>query len=182
MRTLTLLLTALLPLGALAGCVDAPVEPSAAADDDAALENGAGLAATVTPVSKDGATPTGGSVCSVATPCQGQYFTGGEGSFELGFVGTLDAVDIVATWEAESPATEDMMIGIGVERDGEWTYEVESGPSPLTFTRDGLDIPAGSSVWLYMNAHKCTPTPVAPCVSTAQPFHLEGTFSTLPTA
>lgn len=182
MRTLAILLAVLLPLGALAGCVDAPVDPAAA--DDAALDGGATAAEslTTTPLSHDGVTPTGAAVCSPVTPCQGQYAAGGESSFELKFSGALDAVDIVATWDAASPASADLGLGLAIERDGEWTWDIEYGSSPLALQREGLDIPAGSTVYVYVNAHKCSPTPVAPCVSPEQAFHLEGTYGALPTA
>lgn len=175
---LTWMLAALLPLSALAGCLDQDVAP-AATDLAAADELPPTPARTNVTIAEDGATPTGAAVCSPIAGCHGQWQASEASSFQQRLGGVLDAAELTLTWDAASPATETLMLGIAISEDGEWRFETEQGASPLTLSRAGLDIPADAEVWVYVNAHKCTPTPVAPCVSTSQPFHLEGVLGVL---
>lgn len=172
-----------LTLGLLAaGCVSAPDDAVEAAS--LAPTGDAGASQTVT-LSETGATYDAAYLCSPAAPCMGKTapVRGGPGWFEQSLVGVLDGAELVLTWEAEQPANEELLLGISWEKsEDEWDYVYAVGPSPLTLSESGLKIPAEKVRAVYVNSFHCAPTPVTPCVSTSQPFALEGTLTLLSAA
>lgn len=159
-------------LALLAGCVsDDPVE-SAAVDPTPP-------AAPAIDVSFHGETERGAFAC--ASPlgfCYGVASPGSASSSqELVVEGTLVGVDLTMTWDAVTPATQEMIVGIAYGSGSEWKYLYAYGASPLRLSETGLAIPGEDVEVVYANAYRCASDA---CASTAQPFDIEGVLHVEP--
>lgn len=165
----------LLSISLFSGCLGGP-EPLEAASAPAE-EMGASLPVVIT-VDESGTTGTGAAACTPLGGCVGQMVTGEERVFSPSLTGTLVGVDLVAEWVSTSPETEELLLGVSYKDGDEWAYIYEVGPSPLRLSKSGLDIAAKDFTAFYVNAFKCTPTPVAACASSDVAFTVKGTLDT----
>lgn len=153
---------------ALAGCVGGATDDAveAAATDGALLTE---TARTQTPFAEDGALGPGAYVCPLVV-CVGGEPTS-ERTWDAPFEGTLVGLNLTLTWDATTPATEELVLGIGHGAAEGRDYELVTGPSPLELTLDGLNLTASDDVRIFV--WMIQPVPVAGVV-TPQEFHVEG--------
>lgn len=154
---------------ALAGCVDGATEPLDAAASETALP---GTMAIQTPFAKDGSIAPGAYVCPVVT-CVGVEPS--DRVWDLSFAGTLVGLNLTLTWEATTPATEELVLGIGHGSADARDYDMVSGPSPLALALDGLNLTGEDEVSVFVWMEQ--PVPVAG-LTTPQDFHVEGALAT----
>lgn len=143
-----------------------------------------GATITLVPFTAEGNTYNGVFACAAVT-CQGSDLpTSGSGEtwFEPKLDGKLVGADLTLTWTAATPLTEELLLGIAYEKDdGEMDWIVATGPSPLVLSESGLDLPAETVKFVYVNPYKCQggPVPVIACYGVEQAFTIEGTLATV---
>ncbi|HET6405720.1 MAG TPA: hypothetical protein VFH78_13845 [Candidatus Thermoplasmatota archaeon] len=166
MRT-TLSLLLLAPLVA-AGCVDAPAAAELAAAPDAA----APVAPTATPFAQSGMLGPGAYVCPVVT-CAGVDLS--QRGWDADFRGTLVGVNLTLTWDAATPLTEDLVLGIGYGPMDGRSYELVTGSSPLALELADLSLTAKDDVRIFVFMPVLVPMGAA-MVLPPQEFRVEGTL------
>lgn len=151
---------------ALSGCVgaqDDPVEPASTED---AMDS---TAPTETPFAKDGMIGPAAYVCPLVGCVGGEPMS--DRTWDAPFEGTLVAANLTLTWDAMTPATQDLVVGLAHGPADARKYELTSGPSPLELTVDGLTLTKGDDVRVFV----WVPTPLmVAAASTPQAFHVEG--------
>lgn len=188
-------------LAPFAGCLDgadasegASTAPAPEAEGDApATTRQANTAATparaapgaptVVMFETDGQTGLVAYVCAY-TPVAGQCLGGSspvhdhEAIFPAPRVdGTLEAVDLVLTWDARTPLGESLTLGLAVALDGETEWIVAAGASPLRLDETLLGIPPEAEVSVYVWTECDGALAVFVCATDPQPFRIEGTFT-----
>jgi len=162
---------------AFAGCVSAPAESEGASL--AAASPGASAPRTTVPFQEQGSTFNGFAVCPVQGQCVGTGLPNVRSTtswFEVGLSGVLQDVELTLTWQATTPATAELLLGIAFENEAgesDWLYAY--GPSPVVLSESGVGIPADKVHAVYVNAFKCASIV---CASIEQPFSIEGTLVT----
>lgn len=163
-HTILILTAALL----LAGCVSGAPDDLAPA---AALSPEAAPVMTSVPIAHEGSTPDAASACAPGF-CYGAGRPGSSSWIEPKLDGLLVGANLTLTWEARTPATETLLLGIAYATGADsWDYVYVRGPSPLVLERTGLAIEGKDVEAVYVNGYRCE---VAVCASTSQPFTLEG--------
>lgn len=174
-RLVKLLVPLMLVALVSAGCLSTPANEVDLAAEDAAAS--ASVAQTTIAVAEDGATPLGGGVCLPVGFCYGAARSG-EAVFEQRIDGRLTGAHLTLTWDAATPATEELLLGIAYRSGDSYEWVFVQGSSPLVLQEDTLDIPGGSVEALYVSAYRCLGVMAYACVSPQQAFHLEGTLTT----
>lgn len=170
MQLRILLLSAI--LASFVGCVSVAEDATPAASTDATASPPA--LTTTTPIAVEGETAPGGGVC-VPVRCVFPSSPGSNTVFPVGVSGTITNVSLTLTWEAVSPASEELVLGIAYEGEDGETWEYAAGPSPLTLALSGLSIPAEGAV-IYVNAYVCQGGDGASACASgpSQAFRIEG--------
>lgn len=156
---------------ALAGCVTGAPEEVDAASAQNALAAATPNAASV-PFAFDGSFAPGGTVCPVVT-CEG-VGPGNERIAELELKGTLTAVDLVLTWDAATPAMEELRLGVSWGPSDDREYEFVDGASPLALAVSDLAVTADDEPLVWVWVPEKVPFLY---VHTPQDFHVEGTIT-----
>lgn len=186
-------LAAILTLATLAfaGCVQGPDDvQSASADPSDAPEPANAVAeakrvetvqARVVPIELSGSTSDSVYSCAMASCNEIDPGRSGESWFPFDLKGTLDATDLTLTWDAQTPATEELILGITYEKeDGSYDFVYASGASPLTLAENALGIEGSSVQGVYVNAYRCNGVgPGFACMAAAQEFTIAGSLTTL---
>lgn len=165
----------------LAGCVNVPAEDVEAASVGAASATAEAQPAPI-PVAFDGALGAGAFACAVVV-CQGQNVQPSERLFETDAWGA-NAVELTMTWDAASPANERLVLGVFTCDKSECRSDADLsqleyvyGASPLTFSLDEIVVPAGETLYVFMNVGPAVASDVVFAqATTPQEFHIEGTI------
>lgn len=177
------------------GAASAKASPSSAGTDPTPAADGdATLVPREFPFAFEGRTGTSACLPSGPNSCMGPPVplgAGGENVFTpVEYDGTPDAASITLSWEAQTPAADEMVLSLFAVRscgdgcfewDGDMFQEYAVGTSPLTI--DAEDIQLGENETLYMHVSLNEPNPSAGPLymsySLEQPFAVEGVLRAL---
>lgn len=178
-RSLLLAFLVAAPLG-LAGCLDTAAPGAATESEDAA---GLAIVEPDVAVSVDGALAAQVLVCP-AVACVGRALVGeSDRFFPQESIRDLASADLTLEWDATSPFTERLRLGVFTcadpcKSDADLSdIRFVDGPSPLSFTTDAMTVPEGEKLFAFVWVPSFTPAPVYGVLSTPQGFHVEGTLT-----